>query len=282
MGSLLQRISKVLFWAARVSATRARKSRREDHIWFEGPFATWLDAENASTGYDAEDLYRKVLESTMKVIEGKAAFERDSVSFLSKETSWPLITSLNLASKNLRGEIRVLDFGGSLGSMFFQHRENLGEFGPIRWAVVEQAGMVELGNRHISVDGLNFYTSIEEAKVEAPGVIVLGSVLQYLPDYKTILDKLLDLRADVIFLDRNPVGLDLLNRGDTILVQHVPPRIYNASYPMRVFHDGEIEGHLLRDYKLALALSSASEATGLANHLRFKWMSQVWVRKPIF
>lgn len=281
LGILLGALSRVLSWAARVTSTHGKTLSKENRIWFEGPYTTWVEAENVSSGYRSEEIFKKVLDSTLEVVSGAAAFERDSVSFFSKETSWPLMGAVNLAAAGSRGELQVLDFGGSLGSMFLQHRDELRDFHPVRWTVIEQEEIVELGNRHISVEGLRFFTSINQGITEKPALIVLGSVLQYLPNYRSTLEELLDLRSDVIFLDRHPCRIDKSGQSQTIVVQHVPPRIYTASYPMRIFRDGELDAYFLRNYRLALAQSSASEATRLDNGLKFKWASQIWVRKRI-
>ena len=48
---------------------------------WQGDYASWEDAEQLSKGYDAVEIAEKVLASTLKVKNGEAVFERDSVIF---------------------------------------------------------------------------------------------------------------------------------------------------------------------------------------------------------
>jgi len=49
---------------------------------FFGNFSTWEDAVNASTGYDSDEIIKKIKESLLKVKSGEAVYERDSVYIL--------------------------------------------------------------------------------------------------------------------------------------------------------------------------------------------------------
>ena len=52
--------------------------------WF-GDFPNWQAAQAACGGYDSDEIIEKVRVSALKVINGEAAFERDSVCFLKKK-----------------------------------------------------------------------------------------------------------------------------------------------------------------------------------------------------
>lgn len=199
-------------------------------IYFEGEFATWNEASAKCTGYDAEYILTKVLAATLKVNRGEAVYERDSVIFNKIEYAWPVLAGLMWAAA--RGaRLNVLDFGGALGSSYFQNREFLQSLPDVRWNVVEQAHYVEAGRVHIQNEQLRFYKSIEECLAENnPNVVLLSGVLQYLPDPRSILLDFLKVGADVVVLDRTIVNQSPVDR---IYVQHVPPSIYSASYPCR-------------------------------------------------
>ena len=52
-----------------------------------------------------------------------------------------------------------------------------------------------------------------------------------------------------IVIDRTPFG-DIL--GDLLMVQQVPPAIYDASYPLYIFGSGRIESSLAPRYRRVL------------------------------
>ena len=50
-------------------------------ISLKGPFPTWEEASLASSGYDSSLILDKVLSASLKVKNGEAIYERDSVIF---------------------------------------------------------------------------------------------------------------------------------------------------------------------------------------------------------
>ncbi len=207
------------------------RQRRDGGIHFEGEFASWEEASSYGTGYDAENILAKVLEATLKVKQGIVAFERDSVVFDKIEYNWPVMAGLLRAAAQDGGSLNVLDFGGALGSSYFQSRNFLETLTTVRWNVVEQTHYVEAGRAYIQDEKLRFWQSIRECLTEnQPNAILLSSVLQYLPDPSEIFSSLLDAGAHVVILDRTIVNC---SDSDRIYVQHVPSSIYTASYPCR-------------------------------------------------
>lgn len=69
---------------------KAVRSLRGEQIRFEGEYASWDDASMNCTGYDADHILSKVLDATLKVTSGDAAFERDSILFDEIEYNWPV------------------------------------------------------------------------------------------------------------------------------------------------------------------------------------------------
>jgi len=198
---------------------------------FIGPHASWADAVAAAGGYDSAAILARVRESALAVKRGEAAFERDSVRFAAPEP-WPHLRVLERAAIANGGRLRVLDFGGSLGSTYFQCRRDLANLAELRWAVVEQPAFVACGKSELENDQLRFFDSVEAAAPGPPDVALLSSVLQYLPDPGAIARRIAAVKPATILIDRTPAH----DRAeDAIWVQHVPPAIYRASYPFRVF-----------------------------------------------
>ena len=217
-------------------------------IRFEGDFATWAEANRHCTGYDAEEILAKVLASTLKVKHGEAATERDSVLFDQIEYAWPVLAGLMWAAARTGGRLNVLDFGGALGSSYFQNRKFLQSLPDVRWNVVEQPHYVDEGRKYIQDEQLRFYKTIVECLSEnQPNVILLSSVLQYLESPADLFSELNKVGALCLVVDRTPFTL---HEKDKLVVQKVPTTIYSASYAMWIFSLSEFEKLLAENWSL--------------------------------
>jgi len=201
---------------------------------FDGPYSTWEEAQYLCTGYSANEILARVLEASLKVARGEAVWERDSVTFDHIEYSWPVTAGLMWAAARTGGRLAVLDFGGALGSSWFQHRNFLSGLPDVRWDVVEQPNYVKAGREFIREEGLRFWSSIEDcAAVATPNVVLLSGVLQCIPDPQSVLTRLTQLKPLVIILDRVPYVHS--GAAEAILIQKTPAHIYPATYPCRFF-----------------------------------------------
>lgn len=194
-----------------------------------GDYGSWAEARRASTGYDSAIILAKVREALLKVKRGEAVYERDSVLFDEIQYSWPLLAGLMWVAAQSQGELNVIDFGGSLGSTYFQNRKFLQALPQVRWNIVEQGHFVEVGKREFQSDTLKFYYDIESCLRETtPRAIVLSSVIQYLEKPYDFIQDIINLSFEFILIDRTP----LINSGrDRLTIQHVPPAICSAKYP---------------------------------------------------
>jgi putative methyltransferase (TIGR04325 family) len=147
------------------------------------------------------------------------------------EPAYPfeLLTAiLRLGLRDQRA-VRVLDFGGSLGSTYRQCRPLLDGVRGLRWTVVEQPDFVSLGNREFATAELAFAATLEEGCADGPPDLILASgVLQYLEDPAGMFRRLLAIEARTLLLDRTPMTGDAEH---SLCIQHVPASIYEASYP---------------------------------------------------
>lgn len=239
----------------------------------EGPYADWHGCEQRSSGYDQGNILQKVTDAVLQVKTGQAAFERDAVVFDHIEYAWPVLAGLMLVAA--QGEqLSVLDFGGSLGSGYFQNRKFLQRLRQVKWGVVEQADFVRQGNALIAEDGLQFFDTIDacHAALE-PNVALFSSVLQYLSDPFGMLAQLDKTSVRTLIIDRTPFSDSM---EDQYFVQHVPDSIYRASYPIRVF------SRRLFDLKLAeqwVELESFDALDNIPSMISAKWEGRIYVRK---
>lgn len=216
---------------------------------YRGDYITWQDALDACTGYDSDLILQKVKDATLKVLSGEAAYERDSVIFAQANYSWPVLAGLLWAASRNGGSLHVLDFGGSLGSAYFQNRRFLSHLKGWSWNVVEQGGVVRCGKEMFEDSQLRFYSSAEECLDEKPcNFVLLSSVLSYLESPHELIHTLVSAAPDVILIDRTP--LLTRDRPDRLTVQTVPSCIYKASYPAWFFNRRKLISCLEAGYQL--------------------------------
>lgn len=248
-----------------------RWARRFSPYGWSGDYASWDEAVRASEGYDAPQIVETVARATREVLEGRAAFERDGVTFDEPEVRWPLMACLLLVASRRGGRLNVLDFGGSLASTYLQHRDLLQRVGPVHWSVVEQAQFVERAAALPFPPEVSFFTTVEACTAaHAPDVVLLSSVLQYLPTPYDTLRELLALGAPYILLDRTPM---VRGSRDRLTIQRVPPHIYRAVYPAWFLSEERV-GALFRP---SHALITEFESLDRAN-IDGRFMGMLWQR----
>ncbi|MBN1104242.1 MAG: methyltransferase, TIGR04325 family [Deltaproteobacteria bacterium] len=207
-----------------------------------GDYPSWSDAMAASSSYQSTIILDRTKAALLKVRSGEANFERDSVLFDEIQYSWPLLAGLMWAAARSGGRLNVLDFGGSLGTTYFQNRVFLAHLPGVRWNIVEQPRHVAAGKEFFEDEQLRFYESVDDCLSETgPNALILSGVLQYLERPYEVLGELLRLPIDHVIIDRSPFSEGLRDR---LCVQRVPPRIYPASYPIWIFSRGMFLQHI--------------------------------------
>lgn len=218
---------------------------RETNVYFDGPYPSWADATALAAGYDAPQILNNAVEAALKVSRGEAAYERDTVTFIEPQFGHELMAWLLFVASRSGGSLRVLDFGGALGSSYFQHRAVLGHLPDLKWCVVEQAKFVEAGKRHFADETLSFSAGVDEAVEKIrPNVLLLSGVLQYLDDPHSFLKQVLAKGIEYILIDRTMAQDEV---AEAPYVQHVPEWIYRASYPLWFLDANRIERALQDD-----------------------------------
>ncbi|MBA3704731.1 MAG: methyltransferase, TIGR04325 family [Bacteroidetes bacterium] len=197
------------------------------HGWF-GDYSTWAEAQQKCTGYAAENILEKVKNSLLQVRNGEAAYERDSVLFDEVEYSEPLLQAFKMIANENNNTLNVIDFGGSLGSSFFQNKGFLSNLTEFKWNIVEQKHFVDCGKHYFEDQQLKFYYTIEEAlQKNKAQVLLLSSVIQYFEKPYELIERCMKYEFDYIIIDRTAF---IENKPERITVQVVPEFIYKASY----------------------------------------------------
>jgi putative methyltransferase (TIGR04325 family) len=187
-----------------------------------------------STGYDSAEIVERVLAATLAVRAGRAAYERDGVVFAKHANDGPLLAALKEIAARCDGGLRVIDVGGALGSTYWRHRSWLETLREVRWDIVEQPAFVGAGRKHLADTPLRFFGTIAAAEADASHHVLLAStVLQYLEAPDAAVAEWLEWRLPFLVFNNLPLHP---GAADRLTVQHVPPRIYTASYPVWFFN----------------------------------------------
>lgn len=242
---------------------------------YKGNYHSWQEAVAHSSGYDADEIFRRVGEASLKVKNGDAVFERDAVCFYHEEYNWEVVAGLLLGAIE-SGALNVLDFGGALGSSYFQHKKLISGLKGTCWGIVEQRHYVEYGRNEFENGELRFYLSVEECFEKMPvNTVLLSSVLQYLESPYDLLAKLKERNAAYIVIDRTPFSGA---HDDVITVQRVPASIYPASLPCRVFSKQKMVACLSGRYEI-IAEFQNSDGRGIAGGKSFDFSGMIFRRK---
>ncbi len=240
-------------------------------------------AVRCSRGYEDALILEKCLQSALLVKAGKACFERDSIAFYEPAWTLTVLACLEHIHSFYQKPLHVLDFGGSLGSFFLQHRAYFAQKAwTLNWTVVEQAHFVQAGQQYFSdVRGLNFAKDLPTAfnvlEGTVPNVLFLSGVLPYLPEPLVWLkDTLNAYQFPFVIMDRTLFASD----GKAYYsVQHVPSHIYQGSYPCTILAESDFHAILSNYECLTCFKSLVDDHEHLNNGVRVNYQGGFWVKK---
>lgn len=216
---------------------------------WHGNYPSWEAALQNTTSYSSQVIIDKCKQALLKVKNGQEIYERDSVIFDKIEYSWPLLSAILYVSLGSGNAISILDFGGSLGSTYFQNKKYLRGLKSLKYNIIEQDAFVKVGRECFEDADLKFYYSIEEynRKNSPADLLIISSTLQYLENPKETIRYFLEFRIPYILVDFTPFSL---TDPDRLTIQRVSPEIYEASYPCWILNYKDMIDIFLEDYEL--------------------------------
>ena len=204
--------------------------------WY-GNFPDWESAKKKTKGYDDGLILEKVKCSLLKVKNGEAVYERDSVLFDEIEYSWEMLAGLMWIAAQNKGTLNLIDFGGSLGSTYYQNKYFLDSLDSVSWNIVEQQNFVKEGIASFEDDILKFHCSIDECIVSSnktTNCILFSNVLQYIEQPYALLESAFKHNIQYIIVDKTGFTK---NEKERLTIQKVPSKIYDATYPCWFFNE---------------------------------------------
>jgi putative methyltransferase (TIGR04325 family) len=228
------------------------KNKQSNMYGYFGDYKNWEEAKNDSSGYASDSIVEKVRVAALKVKNGDAKYERDSVIFDTIDMSWPLLAGLLWVAGKYDNHLRVVDFGGSLGTTYQQNKKFLNHLKELTWHIVEQDKFVAIGKEEFTNEILDFWKDEDLEKLvnqKKPNVLILSSSLQFLEKPFEFLEKISKLDIPYVIFDKIPFFTepDLSTR---LMVQKVSPKIYGASYPVWIFGQTVFLLSMSRDFEL--------------------------------
>lgn len=239
---------------------KLRLLKYKDNNIYTGNFKTWSDAVSDSIGYNSSSILENCKNSILKVKNDEAIFERDSVLLDRPQYAWPLIASLQHIALENNNSLNIIDFGGSLGSTYFQIRPFTKHFKQLNWTIIEQKNFVDCGLKYFSDEHLNFkYTIADALKANTPNCILLSGVLQCLEDPFKMLNEVIDTKTEYLLLDRT----SFITGEPRITVLKINDNNHQVSYPLWFFNEDELLAIILKKYDLLIDFDSTADGAFL-------------------
>ncbi|MFN3930142.1 MAG: methyltransferase, TIGR04325 family [Brevundimonas sp.] len=162
-------------------------------------FASYDDAvRSRGQDYHDQELADVVLNKTRKLVK-ESSFEH--IADHHAIATLLAVTTASAVSKNSK-TLRVLDFGGALGTSYHLVKERLP--GNYAWAVVETPTFVKAG-REFETNELRMFESIQDATSWLGEIDLLytSSAVQYMPDPLETIDQFLAVNPRCVALLRS-------------------------------------------------------------------------------
>jgi putative methyltransferase (TIGR04325 family) len=222
---------------------------------YAGSFQSWTEAKSEFHGYQDPQIADRVASGARAVLEGAAAYERDSITFSSRQYSFPVAAALMWAGLKNHGNLKVLDFGGGLGTSIVQNQPFLGTLNNVSWTIIEQPTFVAQGKELFDGAALVFGDDIGvNLKRFKPDLVLLSSSLQYVEKPFEILQLVADAQVEMVVLDRT---LFSGAADDFVTRQKVPDDIFPATIPVWIFSETKFCAFMERRYRLMSKFASS-------------------------
>lgn len=149
---------------------------------WKGDYPSFESAKEECKGYDEEHILSRIADTTKKVISGEAAYERDGILYDKINVNYQLLSALLWVSGKNNGKLTVVDFGGSLGTSYYQNIGYLSHLKELNWCIIEQPSFVALGKEQFENEHVKFYNDLREcfAAQSEIDLVLISSALQYM------------------------------------------------------------------------------------------------------
>jgi putative methyltransferase (TIGR04325 family) len=178
---------------------------RRPFIW-EGIYSQYQDVPSNGAGFDSEEWISNTRQSTANALEWLSC-QPNGIPY--DIPSYHSLFSLTVALlKQQRERLRVLDFGGGMGMAFANLLRSLGETPnpPIDYLVIDNERSCEGGASLFNEKRSVQFSSTLPPDLGDVDLILLSGVLQFVEDYKSLLEKLAAFKPSYWLFTFVPAG----------------------------------------------------------------------------
>ncbi len=249
-----------------LSALRSRLKRQQarakpEATGYSGRFDNWFQAKGTMPGYQDPRIAATVAAAAQKVLSGSAVYERDSVTFNQREFSFPLAAALLWIASHTPGRLRVLDFGGGLGTSYFQNLPFMNWVPDLEWSIVEQPSFVAQARTGFDGQRLKFFSELNAGlQASKPQFALLSSSLQYVEKPYEVLREIVEAKIEVVMVDRTLFSSEAT---DYATLQYVSEDIFPAVIPTWVFSQQRFIEYMQKNYRLLAEFPAFKSTIGL-------------------
>jgi putative methyltransferase (TIGR04325 family) len=252
----------VLLKSLRKLTKRTQPQKHPRYGWY-GDFADWSEANAQCSGWNDPNVLETTRQTLLKVKNDRDLFEKDCLLYpmFHFPYNYQLLSAFLLISQLNNNKLHVVDFGGSLGSSYFEHRRMLSHLIEFDYKIIEQQPLVEAGKKDFEDEHLSFHhdfaTCIATGK---PDCVVLSGVFQYLETPVELIEEILRYDVGYIIIDRTPF---YLSKPDRITIQRNPPPYRPLIIPCRIFNYNKFKECFLDKYHVVLESLSKDGKIGV-------------------
>lgn len=214
---------------------------------WRGNYKSWEIASTKCKGYDHYIILDRVFATSLRVKNNEIKGERDSVPFETKIYSFPVLSAFLWIAVQKNSNLNILDFGGSLGSSYYQNSIFLNTLESYNYCIVEQPHFVNLGKNHFENDRLHFFYDMDEClqkfNIDA---ILLSAVIQYMEKPYELVQEIISKNFEYIIIDRTLLYPD----KERLTIQKVPKKVYSASYCCWILDESKLLSMLSKKYEM--------------------------------
>ncbi|PJI41912.1 methyltransferase, TIGR04325 family [Ferrovibrio sp.] len=163
-------------------------------VW-NGVFETFAAARGDSTVFHGDIWVQKLLDRAERDVAGLQGGALPDTAAMRDYPTLPIAALLGMKRK----PINILDYGGGMGTGYFQLKAALPEFSG-SYHVVEMAAVCEVARKRLAGFGnLHFYEEMPSA-LPALDIAQIASALHYVEDWRALLKQIASLRAGIFIL----------------------------------------------------------------------------------
>ena len=237
MKDVLRALTPPILWQTPQRLKSHSAAPKSQSVEYEGPLPSWEAAVSRSDGWDSPVMTAKTLNAALMVRDGLLEFEQDLVARKNIVYSETILAFLLLVISRHKDVLNIIDFGGALGTNYFQNRKILRHLSAtaVRWNIVERPTLAKLGMEHFQTTELKFYSALNDVlsnPAPLPDALLFSGSLQCIADPFSLLDQAVNAGICIIALDRLPVSP---GNEDTVYIQHPNPDVYQTTFPTWYF-----------------------------------------------